>query len=83
MRVDDLDFDRVFRTSDFKRFSARDLCIAERTTGLCLNTSMKSIKYDPTKLAKDRIEKLQIDIATDLFSYPIREFNMKKRDRRL
>ncbi len=77
MRVDDLDFDRVFRTSDFKRFSARDLSIARANDRIVFEHFNEIYKYDPTKLAKDRIEKLQIDIATDLFSYPIREINMK------
>jgi C-terminal processing protease CtpA/Prc/Tol biopolymer transport system component len=77
MRVEDLDFDLIFKTSDLPRFSARDLSIARDNDRIVFEHFDAIYKYDPTKLSSPKIEKLQIDLASDLWADPFKEFKMK------
>ncbi|MDY0381770.1 MAG: S41 family peptidase [Candidatus Cloacimonadaceae bacterium] len=77
VRVDDLDFERIFKASDLPRFSVRDISIARSNDRLVFEHFNEIYKYDPTKISRDRVEKLQIDLALDIWENPIREHGMK------
>ncbi len=76
-RVDDMDFGRPFQASNLPRFSARDLSIARANDRIVFEHFNELYKYDPTKLSGDKIEKLEIRIAQDIWENPMREFSMK------
>lgn len=77
VRVDDLNFERVFTTEELPQFSVRDISIARANDRLVFEHFNEIYKYDPTKLSGDRIQKLGIDIAQDTWINPIREHSMK------
>lgn len=76
-RVDGLDFDNPFRVSNLTDFSARDISIARANDRIVFEYFNEIYKYDPTKFSGERIEKLEIRIAQDLWQNPIRELTMK------
>lgn len=77
VRVDDLNFDKIFKTSNLPRFSVRDISIARANDRIVFEHFNEIYKYDPTKVFGSKIEKLQIDISSDIWRNRTREISMK------
>jgi len=77
VRVDDMDFERIFASSDLPRFSVRDIRIARNNDRIVFEHFNEIYKYDPTKISKDRVEKLEINLAVDKWEDSIQEHSMK------
>ncbi len=77
MRVDDLNFERIFKTSNLPRFSVRDISIARANDRIVFEHFNEIYKYDPTKMFGNKIEALEIDISSDMWRNQTRELSMK------
>jgi len=76
-RVDDMDFERPFQVSNLESFSARDITIARSNDRIVFEHFNEIYKYDPTRISGERIQKLDIRIAQDMWVNPITEMSMK------
>lgn len=75
-RVDKMNFKRPEKLSNFSNFSARDLTIARANDRIVFEYFDEIYKYDPESPKRDRIKKLDIRIASDMWQDPIRESKM-------
>jgi len=64
-RVQNLNFDKPTKLSEFDRFSPRDINIARDNDRMVFELFDCIYRYDPGKLFGDKISKLEIDLAED------------------
>lgn len=76
-RVDNMNFKKPVTLSNFRSFSARDLTVARANDRIVFEYFDEIYKYDPAVSKKNRVSKLDIRIASDLWQNPIRDFEMK------
>jgi C-terminal processing protease CtpA/Prc/tricorn protease-like protein len=76
-RVDKMNFKRPVKISNLPRFSARDITIARANDRIVFEYFDEIYKYDPASSKANKITKLDIRIASDMWQNPIREFEMK------
>lgn len=76
-RVEDMNFDRPFKMSELADFSARDISVARLNDRIVFEHFDEIYKFDPTVLSGPRVKKLDIHIAEDMWTDPIRELAMK------
>jgi tricorn protease len=76
-RVSNMNFDRPTQLSALPRFSARDITIARDNDRIVFEHFDEIYKYDPTIFGKNKVQKLDIRIISDMWQNPIREFEMK------
>jgi len=65
MKASNLNFKKSTRLSDFQRFSAREINVARANDRIVFELFDSLYKYDPTKLEKDQISKLEIKLSED------------------
>lgn len=76
-RVDKMNFKRPVQLSNLPRFSARDITIARANDRIVFEHLDEIYKYDPAGSKDNKVTKLDIRIASDIWQNPIREFKMK------
>lgn len=76
-RVHDMNFDRPVKMSELETFSARDISVARANDRIVFEHFNEIYKYDPTKIGKARVQKLDVTIREDLWHSPVREVSMR------